>query len=840
MTPLLLLALTLAGQGATEWTSEEARKCWQPMVRPVEHVGVPGYQFQAAVLWDGALVFGPLGFRELKVMQAETAPLGDNLLHLSVGFGEPMRFADRKGTGSPEVLRSLEEGRLPIPHVSTADGDLRWEEVVFAHLLGRSMAEAMPPRPDDALVVHARFTVRNAGPAARTGRLWLHFGTTSAVQLGYKCAQKDDLAPAIGHRFEAPLGLVGDRVRYVIPPPAKGQVLWHDDVAAPRGASVPARSVLEWRVLLAAGEEAGLVIILPYGLVDRDAGRALAALDTERLHGEVAAFYRKLEHGAGRLITPDPFINDYLAAVAGQMAQQVAFRARSNLWMYKTSPNHYEGYWPCNAAKALPALDLRGLAALSRPVLGGFLQMQTDDVRGMEKGVMGQDQKLPGEGFEKRFGFLGNFGEWTANPLLLSHGLGMWALAAHYRITRDELWLGSGPHSPREAMRAAFDWVAAQRRRTRREVDGRKVEHWGLLPAASAHDWLAGNTIFNDAFCVYGMSEVVRVMRETGDPRAEEMAVELAEYRAAIHARYAEARDRARRVPLSGGAAIPYVPRMVQELDWRGIDWTYTGYGPLRAGAWGALDPKDELVDQALGFLEAGMPRGEGPYFSAHRAALAEAAGGRGNADVNWADISDEAAERHWLWRHFVEYETMWPVGGPLFLARDDLPRFFEWLFHHLAVAVHRDFRVGVESLDGVPSCAPGDGERWQCLRDMLVHERGGEGGSAQSLWLLQAVPRSWLRPGDRIAVEEMGTYFGGTLDLAVEMAGDGGSVSVAAGWRHLAVKPRAVVVRLRSGDGRPLRSADVDGAPAAVLPGDTIELPPSLDARHRITGRFQ
>ena len=78
----------------------------------------------------------------------------------------------------------------------------------------------------------------------------------------------------------------------------------------------------------------------------------------------------------------------------------------------------------------------------------------------------------------------------------------------------------------------------------------------------------------------------------------------------------------------------------------------------------------------------------------------------------------------------------MWPVGGPLFLARDDLPRFFEWLFHNFAFAVHQDFRVGVESLDGVPSCAPGDSERWLAIRNMFVSEFGGYDGLRQSLWL--------------------------------------------------------------------------------------------------------
>jgi hypothetical protein len=274
------------------------------------------------------------------------------------------------------------------------------------------------------------------------------------------------------------------------------------------------------------------------------------------------------------------------------------------------------------------------------------------------------------------------------------------------------------------------------------------------------------------------------------------------------------------------------VPRIVQELDWTKPDWTYTGYGPLRAGAWGALDPHDELVDQSLAFLEVGMPQGEGPYFGAHTQ-YADL------ADINWADISDPQAERHYLWRHYVEYETMWPVGGSLFLARDDLPRFFEWLFHNLSVVLHHDWRVGVESLDGVPSCAPGDGERWQAIRRMFVNERGGYDGSPQSLWFLQAIPRSWLRPGCRMSVRDMGTHFGGQVDLEAEVAKDGNSVTVLARL-DLAVAPQEVRMRLRSGDGRPLASAEVNGETIPVLEGDTLQLPTQPQGRYRIVGQFQ
>ena len=121
---------------------------------------------------------------------------------------------------------------------------------------------------------------------------------------------------------------------------------------------------------------------------------------------------------------------------------------------------------------------------------------------------------------------------------------------------------------------------------------------------------------------------------------------------------------------------------------------------------------------------------------------------------MNLADISDPNAPRHYLWRHYVEYETMWPIGAPLFLARDDLPRFFEWFAHNLGFVIHQDFRVGVESFDGVPSCAPGDAERWLAVRNMFLGEFGGYDGSEQSLWLLQAIPRAWLRPGNRMTVE--------------------------------------------------------------------------------------
>ena len=84
-----------------------------------------------------------------------------------------------------------------------------------------------------------------------------------------------------------------------------------------------------------------------------------------------------------------------------------------------------------------------------------------------------------------------------------------------------------------------------------------------------------------------------------------------------------------------------------------------------------------------------------------------------------------------------------------------------------------------------------------------------------------------------------MGTLFGGTVDLALQVADDGNSVTVDAKLTKLAVKPREIRIRLRSGDGRPLASATINGQPAKVLPGDVVLLPVQTDAVYRIIGNF-
>jgi hypothetical protein len=68
----------------------------------------------------------------------------------------------------------------------------------------------------------------------------------------------------------------------------------------------------------------------------------------------------------------------------------------------------------------------------------------------------------------------------------------------------------------------------------------------------------------------------------------------------------------------------------------------------------------------------------------------------------------------------------------------------------------------------------------------------------------------------------------------------DGGAAVAVHVNLDLGVLPAETRVRLRSPDGRPLESAEIDGAAAEILEGDTIRLPQKRAAEDRISGHFR
>lgn len=622
-------------------------------------------------------------------------------------------------------------------------------------------------------------------------------------------------------------------IRYVLPSPDKGTIQWHESITACDGYTSPnmeVKKVIEWQTGLEPGQKATLYLMVPYGLVDKNDGQKIAELQPEEEFREICEYWRGIiASKSGKINTADKWFTNYTDTVTGHMLNKVAYRQNSDLWMYKTQQNCYELNWVVCGAKALPSLDLLGLTDFSRPILQSYIDYQSDDIGNMDRKKMGHGEKLGGEGFAKYPGYLGNFKEWLGNPIIWGHGLVLWDLAGHYRITRDKQWLGEGEGSPLLAILDGCEWLKVQRARTKFEKDGKKISYWGLLPPASVHDWLAGSVIINDAYCIQGMAESVRLLREIGHPRYEEFASELADYRQCLKQNYILARDSAKPMILEDGSAIPFVPRSTEELDWKKIDWTYTSYGPGRAGAVGAIEPDDELIDQFISFLEAGFPKCHNLIDPRND-----------SAEQSWYDVSAFAPEnspRTNIWRHYIDYEINWPMTN-LFLQRDDLPRFFECFFNSFAI-IDRSWMIGAESIDGVPGCSPGEAVRWSAIRNMFVNEIGGYDGSQQELFLLQAIPKEWLKAGEHLSAKDMRTYFGGKIDIDINIAENGMSLEVALEI-DVAVKPSRILVRLRSQHGGDLISAKVNKKQVQVIDSDIIELKQEKKSFFSIEAAFE
>jgi hypothetical protein len=95
-----------------------------------------------------------------------------------------------------------------------------------------------------------------------------------------------------------------------------------------------------------------------------------------------------------------------------------------------------------------------------------------------------------------------------------------------------------------------------------------------------------------------------------------------------------------------------------------------------------------------------------------------------------------------------------------------------------------------------------------ETLRLMLVHELDGVGGRPEGLALAYSTPRSWLKPGRTIRVQDASTPFG-RLSYAIHTLARAVDVSLTV---PDSPPPRIVRLRLRLPGRRPLRSVTVNG----------------------------
>ncbi len=709
----------------------------------------------------------------------------------------------------PSVRRSLEEGWLPVVRHEWSDGGLDWRQTSLAAPLLAPAHAFEAVTGTEPLVLATRFAVTNTSATPRTARLWLEIRPIWPLRLG---AEGTLLLSRPSDQVSRP-GLVPQRGHWQLH--GRGEL----DLAVrlPADANEErAHAAVRYHLTLQPGEGHAVDFFLPYvELLDEAELRALHGLSFPTLHAEVTEFWRERVHRGMTLETPETWLNDFFRAHLWHVLISTDPDPETGFHQHGAATVHYKNYLN-ETAMVARALDMRGEHRAARALLEPFLACQ---------GVKG----LPGN-FRTAVGVLyaahpGEPDPYTAQGYNMHHGWGLWAVSEHYLWTRDDAWLARVV--PR--LIAGADWIIRERQATRFLLpDGARPLEYGLPPAGDLEDveeyhyWYATAAYYHLGL-KHAAASVARLAARPGlDPawarrlRAEAARLERETSALAgdLRASLAEAVATAPVVRLRDGTWAPYVPSRAHALSHRREGWIREVlYGPLHLVNGEVWDERQPAVDWIIQDLEDNL------FLSAE-------------SGYGVARPREEFFHRG----GFTLQPTLLDLAL-VYLRRDQVPHFLRAFYNTAAASFYPDTRCFAEWIpypgrgDGPLYKTPDESKFIQWVRQMLILERD------DALELGLGVPRAWMTEGRRVRVERAATWFG-RLDLELTSHVTAGQIRAAVQWRPTE-KPRAIRLRLRHPNGRPLKSAEVNGRAAAIDAARQLIALPVNATRWEVIGRF-
>jgi hypothetical protein len=197
------------------------------------------------------------------------------------------------------------------------------------------------------------------------------------------------------------------------------------------------------------------------------------------------------------------------------------------------------------------------------------------------------------------------------------------------------------------------------------------------------------------------------------------------------------------------------------------------------------------------------------------------------------------------FWVDVQNIDDLYGVRFALLLQQRDEPdRALVSFYGKLAQGMTRDTFIdgessGIVPLDrfgrqmALPPNSAANASFLQQLRGLLVQDQDlDDDGRAETLRLLFATPRHWLRDGARIAVDRAPTAFG-AVSLAAHSELSAGRVSVVVDMPARPA-PAKTLLRLRLSEGNRFSSSRADGRPVPTAGPETLDLS-GLSGRVRV-----
>jgi hypothetical protein len=665
----------------------------------------------------------------------------------------PVRF--RLQPPLDPVFRTIEQGCLPIGHTVWETNGVRISQIAFATELEGAKADGPVPAPDKFTVLLAKFVFTNITGSPQAATLPMNYQTGDTAQ-ALRCDENGLL-------------WLGDNVR--------GQVL------ADKAPAVEAET-LTWTWTLAPGESKTVTVKIPYlVLTEPSEQTALAALDFEKEHREVAGYWRRRLDESARLITPEPMLNDFYRAHAGHLLINCEGDPASAGRRFARVGSFSYGAFGNESCMMVVDLERRGYHKEAQECLDAWLHYQ---------GTVA----LPGD-FSTKKGVLYGAGSLEAGGYNQHHGWILWMLGEHYRFTRDDAWLrGAAP-----GILAGADWIINE---TKRTANRHELER-GLLPAGSLEDigdwwtWLS-----TSCYTWRGLDTAAWALEQINHPEARRVRQEADTYHTNLLANFRKATDRSPVVRLRDGTAVPHIPSMVHRRG-RYFGWICeTLEGSMHLLITGALDSRSQEADWIVKDYE------DNRYLS-----------------NQYGYLLDDF-DKYWFGRGGISMQACLLLDVEPYLYRDDVKQALRALFNAEAAQYFPDERMNTEH--ALPALGDWRGDQYKSsdesnvagwLRYLFVREEGDK------LLLGQAVPRQWLQAGQQCGIERTATYFGPAS--VVFSAGDN-QITATLGAPHRN-PPKEVRLRFREPGGRSLSSVEVNGKPWKQFKGEWVQLPGDIGA---------
>lgn len=496
-------------------------------------------------------------------------------------------------------------------------------------------------------------------------------------------------------------------------------------------------------------------VYMPMWEMQTEEAEKLRAADA--LHQRARAYWQHVMDPAMQIQIPDTLLNNTMLAsqVNCVLASREDQERNIDPWIAST----YYRSLDTESHSMIYGMDLMGQHDYARRALEFFIQR------------------------EKLEGYLAH------GYTLIGTGQHLWFLSEHYRLTGDRAWwINVAPKVAKMCQ-----WVVRQSAKTKRlDAYGRKVPEYGLLPPGTVADWQDWGYVFaGQGYYYVGLAQAAAALAEIGYPGARDLENNAEELRQNILQAYAWTRARTPVVPRGEGTWVPGFP--YQALKPGPSKQFFPNYdcefydvilGPHHLVDEGVLDPDSAGVAEMADYLEDVL------FVK--------------DASPN-STLEQERTD--WFNRGGIPpAQPYYARYAELCARHNDVKPFIRTYLNSLAEMFNKeDLTIYENPGASVWNKTHETGHFLQQSRLLFVMERKEE------LWLAPFVSQHWLKDGLSVKIGQAPTIYG---PVGYELISHAAQGYIEATVEPPARKaPKAIVLRVRHPDGRPMKNVTVNGA---------------------------